>query len=146
MKKLIVLFSALLVLWSCDQTKQVIDTAGRVQLSGTYNVSTIGGSPVTTANKPTITFTALDKGVNGSTGCNRFFGSYTLDLYALNFSEIATTEMACDQPIMDVEIAFVSALTKTGSYDIQNGILTLYSKTDRTVLLTAEKERTTTEN
>ena len=69
-------------------------------------------------------------------------GSYALDLYALSFSDIGSTEMACDQPIMDVENAFLTALNNTGSYDIQNRVLTLYSKTDRTVLLKANKEVT----
>ncbi|HPF11775.1 MAG TPA: META domain-containing protein [Flavobacteriaceae bacterium] len=141
MKTVITLCCAILLLAGCDETKQVIDAAGNVQLSGKYNVTEIGGSAVS-ENVPHIIFTALDKGIKGNTGCNSFFGKYTLDLYALSFSEIASTEMACDQPIMDVENAFLNALNQTGSYALQNGILTLYSKTDRSVLLTASKEQT----
>ena len=84
---------------------------------------------------------ALDKTVRGNTGCNSFFGSYALDLYALSFSDIGNTEMACDQPIMDVENAFLNALRNTGSYGLENSMLTLYSKTDRSELLIARKER-----
>ncbi|MEZ4858971.1 MAG: META domain-containing protein [Flavobacteriaceae bacterium] len=141
MKKYIVIFLSTLFMMGCDETKKVIDVAGNVQLSGNYIVKTLNGTEIS-EKAPNIVFTALDKAVNGNTGCNRFFGNYTLDLYVLTFSEIASTEMACDQPIMDTENAFLVALQNTGSYALQNGELTLYSKNDRTVLLTATKEKT----
>ncbi|MAO08238.1 MAG: hypothetical protein CL596_05960, partial [Alteromonas sp.] len=139
-KKFILILLTTVLFISCDETKKVIDAAGNVQLSGTYNVVTVGGETVQN-NNPYITFTALDKAINGNTGCNSFFGKYTLDLYALSFMDIASTEKACDQPIMDVENAFLQALRNTGSYQIQDGVLTLYSKNDRAVLLTAQKEK-----
>lgn len=141
MKKLIALCIIAIVVMSCDETKKVIDVAGNVQLSGKYNVTEIDGSTIS-ENAPYISFFALDKTIRGNTGCNSYFGSYTLDLYALSFSDIGSTEMACDPPIMEVENTFLSALNNTGSYEIQNRVLTLYSKTDRTVLLKATKEVT----
>lgn len=141
MRKLIVLFVTVLFIMSCDETKKVIDVAGNVQLSGKYNITEIGGNTIE-ENAPHISFFALDKTIRGNTGCNSFFGNYTLDLYALSFNEIGSTEMACDQPIMDVENAFFNALSNAGSYDIQDKVLTLYSKTDRAVLLKAAKEVT----
>lgn len=143
MKKLIFLLLAPIMFMSCDETKKVIDAAGNVQLSGTYTVNSLNGQNINTEMElPYITFAALDKSVKGNTGCNSFFGKYTLDLYALAFADIASTEMACEQPIMDVENAFLQALRNTGSYQLQNGELTLYSKTDRSVLLTAVKQKT----
>ncbi len=140
MKILITIVLATLVLTGCDETKKVIDVAGNVQLSGAYKVSSINNKAVS-ENAPTMSFFALDKTVRGNTGCNSFFGNYILDLYAMSFNDIGSTEMACDQPIMDVENAFLSALRKTGSYDIENSVLTLYSKTDRSIILVAIKDR-----
>lgn len=139
MRTMIISLFAMLLFISCDETKKVIDAAGNVQLSGNYTVSDIGGVGVS-ANAPTITFFALDKEIKGNTGCNSFFGNYAIDLYKLTFSEIASTEMACDRPIMRNENAFLQALRDTGSYTLQDNVLTLYSKTDRSVLLTANKE------
>ena len=136
---LTILFTAF-VLVSCDETKKVIDVAGNVQLSGAYKVSSVGNSAVS-ENAPTFNFYALDKTIKGNTGCNSFFGSYTLDLYAISFSDIGSTEMACDQPIMDVENSFLNALRNAGSYDIENSVLTVYSKSDRSVLMVAIKDR-----
>ncbi|GAB5398602.1 MAG: META domain-containing protein [Aureisphaera sp.] len=140
MKKIIAILFCAALISSCDETKKVIDVAGNVHLTGNYTITSIGGTEVS-EKAPTITFVALDKTIRGNTGCNSFFGSYTLDLYALSFSDIGSTEMACDQPIMDVENAFLSALRNTGSYDLENSMLTLYSKSDRSELLIARKER-----
>lgn len=142
MRIVMTLMIAVLVLTSCDETKKVIDVAGNVQLSGAYTISSINSSAIS-ENAPTINFYALDKTVRGNTGCNNFFGNYVLDLYALSFNDISSTEIACDQPIMDVENAFLDVLRNTGSYDIENSVLTLYSKSDRSILMVAIKDRTT---
>lgn len=140
MKNIVLLIATIIITISCDETKKIMDTAGNIQLTGNYKITAIENItnfPVT----PEINFNALEKSINGTTGCNRFFGSYNLDLYALSFSDIGATEMACDQPIMDVEGKFLNALYNTGSYTFEKGLLTLYSKLDRSILLTAQKEK-----
>lgn len=141
-----ILISALvaitLVFTSCEETKKVIDTAGRVQLSGTYNITMAGTQKITT-NESNITFAALDKSVRGNAGCNDYFGNYTLDLYTLNFGAIAATEQYCDEMVMKKERAILDALRDTGSYTLENDVLTLLSKNDRSVLLKASKVKTT---
>ncbi|MCW5518313.1 META domain-containing protein [Aureitalea sp. L0-47] len=124
---------------SCDETKKVIEVAGNVQLAGSYAISVIGDKEVA-ENAPTISFMAYDKSIKGNTGCNSFFGTYALDLNVLTFSDIGSTEMACEQPIMDIENNFLQALRETGSFSLQNNVLTLLSKDDQSVLLKAQKE------
>lgn len=136
------LVAATLLFTGCEETKKVIDTAGRVQLSGTYNITTVGSQKLT-ANESSITFAALDKSVRGNAGCNEYFGNYTLDLYALSFGEIAATEQYCDESVMKIERSILSALGTTGSYTLENDVLTLLSKNDRSVLLKASKVKTT---
>jgi heat shock protein HslJ len=139
MKVLITLCTAALLVIGCDETKKVIDVAGNVQLSGNYAVTALGDELVT-QNAPNITFLAYDKTVKGNTGCNSFFGNYALDLYALSFSDVSSTEMACDEPIMTNENLFLEVLRNTGSYSIEENVLTLFSRNDRSVLLKAQKE------
>ncbi|MBT8261976.1 MAG: META domain-containing protein [Bacteroidia bacterium] len=139
MKALITICTAALFLISCNETKKVIDVAGNVQLAGNYTITSLGETSVT-ENAPNITFLALDKSVKGNTGCNSFFGNYSLDLYALSFIDIAATERACDEPIMTNENMFLQALYNTGSYSLEENVLTLFSKNDRSVLLKAQKE------
>jgi heat shock protein HslJ len=128
-----------MIFTNCDETKKVIDLAGTVQLSGNYIVTEIGMSAVD-PNSMTFSLAALDKTINGNTGCNSFFGNYTLDMYALGFGDFAVTERYCDEPVMIAERAYLKALGESGSYTLQNNILTLYSKLDRSVLLKAQKE------
>ena len=139
MRALIVLFMTTILFTSCDETKKVIDVAGNVQLAGNYTITTIGDMAVS-ENAPTISFIAFDKSIKGNTGCNSFFGNYALDLNVLTFTGIGSTEMACEQPIMDVENQFLQALRNTGSFSLQNNVLSLLSKDDQSVLVTAQKE------
>ena len=139
MRALIVLCMTTILLTSCDETKKVIDVAGNVQLAGNYAITAIGDKAVT-ENAPTISFMAYDKSIKGNTGCNSFFGNYSLDLNVLTFSDIGSTEMACEQPIMDIENSFLQSLRNTGSFSLQNNVLTLLSKDDQSVLLKAQKE------
>ena len=136
--KNILVIIAILLVSGCDETKKVIDTAGNIQLSGSYTITSLGENAVS-GDELFISFFALDKTVRGNTGCNSFFGNYALDLYALSFSEIGSTEKACETDIMDNEIAFLNALNNTGSYTLQEKELTLFSKVDRSVLLKAMK-------
>ena len=131
-----------LIFTSCDETKRVIDVAGNVQLSGSYTVSAVNGKKISVKTNPTFTLSAMDNSFQGDTGCNSVFGSYSLDLYAISFGDLAVTAKHCAEPnVMEVEKDFLDALNNTGSYEIQNNILTFYSKTDRSVLLKATKDK-----
>lgn len=71
--------------------------------------------------------TALFEGgrVSGFSGCNRFMGSYTLDRDSVLFGPLAGTMMACPDPGMAIEKAFLGALTGTLRYAISGDRLTL---------------------
>lgn len=75
---------------------------------------------------PTIAF-AEDGTVSGSTGCNTFTGSVTIDGTSLEFGPLATTRMACADPaVNEQEQAFLLALESVTSYTIdQDGRLVL---------------------
>lgn len=126
---------------SCDETKRVIDVAGSVQLSGNYTVSELNGQNPKGSIMPTFTLSAMDKSFRGTTGCNSVFGNYTLDMYAINFGDLAVSAKECaEKDIMKNERDFLDALNATGSYDIQNNVLTFYSKNDRSIVLKAKKD------
>lgn len=135
----ILLASIFILTTSCDETKKVINTASNVQLNGDYTINTINEKNYTPKGL-VLTFDALNKAVNATTECNSMFGTYTLELYALNFAPIASTRMYCEGK-MDAEKEIGQALAETGSYTIENGVLTLFSKNDRSQLLTATKVR-----
>lgn len=129
---------------SCDETQKVFNTAGNVQLNGNYTINEVKGKSYTPKGL-VLTFDALNKAVNATTECNNMFGTYTLDLYAIKFSEMASTKKHCEGK-MDAEKEIGEALSETGSYTLEAGILKLYSTNDRSLLLTATKVRETNGN
>lgn len=126
---------------SCDETKRVIDAAGNIQLTGNYTVTQINGNKPQGAVVPTFSLSAVDNSFKGTTGCNSVFGNYNLDLYAIDFGDLAVSAKECaESDVMQNERNFLDALKSTGSYDMQNNVLTFYSKTDRSIVLKASKE------
>jgi heat shock protein HslJ len=92
-------------------------STGTSDLEGVeWALVSIGGEDV----PPDAEITALfDAGkVPGSAGCNSYFGGYELDGEALSVSPLGTTRMACPEPLMALETAFVSALTSAETYRV----------------------------
>lgn len=71
----------------------------------------------------TATFTADT--VSGSAGCNDYNGPYTLDGDKVTIGPLATTRKACEQPVMDQETAFLTALQTPATVEQNGGIVTL---------------------
>lgn len=142
MKKMVLLniFVFLLYFISCNETKKVTEVFENIELTGKYTITRINGKNITD-RIPTIVFNSIDKSASGNGGCNGYFGNYTLAGNKLNFGIFTVTEMYCDEPIMDIERAFFKALSETGFFKIENNLLTLYSNTNRTVLLKANHDK-----
>ena len=72
---------------------------------------------------PSATFT--EDQVSGSSGCNRFNASYTVDGDELTLGPVAGTEMACPDPAGAVEEAFRAALTQVTAWRMDGDQLVL---------------------
>ncbi|MFZ4539019.1 META domain-containing protein [Propionivibrio sp.] len=84
--------------------------------------------------------TALFEGgrVSGFSGCNRFMGSYTLDRDSVLIGPLAGTMMACPEPQMAIEKAFLGALTGTLRHAISGDRLTLTPATGAPLVFQVE--------
>ena len=56
--------------------------------------------------------------VNGNTGCNDFFGSYTVEGDTFSAGPFGATQMMCEEPAMQVEQALLAGLESAQSYQI----------------------------
>lgn len=67
--------------------------------------------------------------LGGSAGCNRYFGSITIDEDQQTFSigPLGMTRKACAQPIMEQETAFISMLERVTRFATREGSLLLYT-------------------
>ncbi len=67
--------------------------------------------------------------VSGSTGCNRYSGSYTVAETSLAISSLGSTKMACQgEGIMQQESTYLVSLPKTAVFTISGNRLKLADK------------------
>ena len=89
-----------------------------------------GGTPVVPlgGNVPrSLRLDAAQKKASGYSGCNNFFGAYTLNSTSLSFGPIGMTRRACPDPESGVETAFLKALERTRGWKIRDSELLLVS-------------------
>jgi heat shock protein HslJ len=99
----------------------------------------VDGKPASTeGRKAELTMTASSKKVAGSGGCNRLMGGYESSESSLRFTQVASTRMACAEPAMEQEKAFLDALNSTTSYRITGTKLELLK--NQQVLASFEKQ------
>ena len=93
-----------------------------------WELTEINGAPAPAGvgnRRPTIRFDADTARVAGFSGCNRYFGTYTLDGTALRFGAIGMTKMACAQG-MELEQQLAAVLEATRRYELAQRELTLF--------------------
>jgi heat shock protein HslJ len=100
------------------------------QLSA-YNNGRNAVQSVAIGSQPTATF-GSDGTISGSGGCNNFSGTYQSTGSTLSIGPLASTQKACDQPIMDQETAYLAALERTATYRFEDGRLVLVDSSGAT--------------
>lgn len=94
-------------------------------LAGNWTVTEAAGTASSDAWKPEMTITP-DGRIFGSGGCNRIMGSLTLTGEGLSVGPLASTMMACPEPVMAAERAFLGALGRADRFDLdEDGTLRL---------------------
>lgn len=94
----------------------------------------LAGGLVPVADEAIATVTFIEGRVAGTTGCNRFSGSYRVDGLRLSFGALAMTRMACIPPRDAVERAMTAALESTAGYAVIGDALELTDAEGNTVL------------
>ncbi len=105
----------------------------------TWGLDSLNGAKLTLAlgKEITLEFDKKNGKIRGQSGCNKYFGDYIKDQNKLNFSNIGSTKMSCDD--MLAENDFLNALPKIDKYDIYDKVLTLYVA-DRRVMVFHAKD------
>ncbi len=106
-------------------------------LDGTYRINTLNGEDVS-SNKLYITFNDNTKQVSGFSGCNWFFGSYTLNNLSLKFGELGTTKMLCNEDANKLEIILLKAIGKANLVLFTENGFSFYDK--KKLILSASKD------
>jgi len=103
-------------------------------LAGTkWKIETMGGTPPPVTLIITAEFN--DGRVSGSSGCNSYGATYSIDKGKLEIGEIAVTEMAClEDGVMQSEGSFLELLGMVRSYSLSESRLDLMDEGGNAVL------------
>lgn len=107
-----------------------------------WKLTSLKGQPVGSVDpqhEAYLTLQPEQKRIAGSSGCNRFVGSYTLDGAHLSFGQVAGTRMACMQG-MEQERALLDAFEIVARWRVSGTHLDLLTK-DGQVLATFDARR-----
>jgi len=114
--------------------------SGPLELAGTRWVLIKYLSPdgvavtVPSSVTPTAEFTADT--MSGRAGCNTFSAGYTVDGDTFTLTEVASTMMACEEPMASVETAYLTALAVLDKAALlDDGNLQLWDSGGKTTLV-----------
>ncbi|HEX5828104.1 MAG TPA: META domain-containing protein [Candidatus Limnocylindrales bacterium] len=114
-------------------------SAGPIDLEGTSWLLTDYLSPdgaVYTVPAAVTPLASFEGGtMSGNAGCNTFTTSYEIDGDTITLGEIATTMMACEEPMASVEAAYLAALAVVDKVAfLEDGKLQLWDSGGKTTL------------
>ena len=85
-----------------------------------------------------------DSKISGETGCNRFFGDFSVKGKELGFTNVGSTRMMC--PEMAFENAFMGAISSTAQFTLADNTLVLKDKDGNIIAILKKIEPVAVEN
>jgi heat shock protein HslJ len=134
-KYLLTLFIISLAISACSVQSTEESSASLVGSWKLTSFGPVGASfPAVEGSDAELTFNE-DGTMAGNSGCNGFGGSYTVEGDQVTFSEVVSTLIACEEPLMSQEQEVLQLLTGTATYQIEGNTLTLMNN-DAVLVLT----------
>jgi heat shock protein HslJ len=98
-----------------------------VSLVGTdWDLRAVGADESVSSVVTSATLLLADDGTaSGSAGCNTFHGTYQTSGNALTFGPLATTRKLCEDDVMSLEHAYLTALGNAATYSITGTVLAI---------------------
>ncbi|WP_034060751.1 META domain-containing protein [Lacinutrix jangbogonensis] len=123
-----------------------VDNKNSVQntLNGTFIVSAM--ETENQSKNLTLNFDNKTNKVSGFSGCNRFFGTYTVKRNTIDFKALASTRKMCEENSNVVETQMLAALEKTTHFEIKDNTLTLLNAKKELLSATKTTEAKTAQN
>jgi len=106
-----------LALAGCGVTGSAVPSDGPADLTGSWQLSggQIDGVRMPIVDDSPITLTVDGSQISGRAACNYYGGEIVVDGGRVRLRATSMTEMACQEPVMAAEAAFIGALDRIGA-------------------------------
>ena len=103
-----------IVVGACATGAPAPSAAGPVDVSGDWQLAsgTLDGGPFPMVDDAAVTLTVDGTQIGGRSACNHYGGEIVVKAGQPRFNVSSMTEMACDDPVMAAEAAFLTALPR----------------------------------
>ena len=133
MKKTMFSLAGVLVLLALAGCASSQTASGGTLTGQVWALTDLGGKAPMQDTGITVQFNTDDT-LGGSGGCNQYNGTYTASGSSLTInSQLATTMMACAQPVMDQESLYLKALVEAKAYTVKGDKLTLFGPDNKEI-------------
>ena len=113
---------------AAPEAAAAVSTVAPSELWGTaWTLEDLAGVPLAKGQQATLAFPEPGK-VSGNGSCNRFFGAIEVSGQSISFSALASTRMACAEPIGKQETAYLKALQDAERFEVSGDTLSIYAK------------------
>jgi heat shock protein HslJ len=130
LRPIIAALAALLFVAACGGTSATdtpseppaaVDPSGEWQLAA----GTVDGQALLLPPDVPVTLIVEGLGVSGRSACNQYFGQFAMVDGKVTLTGLGGTEMACEEPIMTLEAAYLGGLAKVESARMDGQTLVL---------------------
>jgi heat shock protein HslJ len=130
LKPVIAALAALLLVAACGgaaATTTPSEPPAAIDPSGEWHLveGTVDGRALLLPPDAPVTFVVEGSGVSGRSACNQYFGQFTIVDGRVTLGGLGGTEMACEEPIMTLEAAYLDGLAKVDSARMDGEALVL---------------------
>jgi heat shock protein HslJ len=126
-----------LLLAACSSGDDGADASALEGATWVLDAASMGSLTDTVPAEARVDLTFEAREARGTSACNSYSGSYTVDGDQLTFGPLASTQMACDEALMDLEAAYLAALGDVSGFEVSDEGLVL---SDGDVSLSYEAE------
>ena len=98
-----------------------VDPAGQWRLAA----GSVDGQQLVLPPDVPVTLVVEGSGVSGRSACNQYFGQFTIVDGRVTLGGLGGTEMACEEPIMMLEAAYLAGLAKVDAARMDGTALVL---------------------
>jgi putative lipoprotein len=92
-----------------------------------WRLEDLGGAPILDRVQATLEFPEEGKAA-GNGSCNRFFGAVEWKNETISFGPLASTRMACAEPVGNQEAKYLEALRNAERFTLEGSALSIHSK------------------